>query len=88
MDRALRLKRLDFRSHHRGTKEADLLIGGFFDQCSAHWDDAAIGWFEALVEEEDVNIMAWAIGTQAAPERYAGPLLTRLQQLDYISLAK
>ena len=31
MDRDTRLKRLRFRAWHRGTKEADLMIGGFFD---------------------------------------------------------
>ena len=25
------LKRLHWRAHHRGTREADMLIGGFFD---------------------------------------------------------
>jgi antitoxin CptB len=63
MDRDIRLKRLHFRSHHRGTKEADLLIGGFFDSAHARWDDAEIALFEELIEEQDVDIMAWAIGT-------------------------
>jgi hypothetical protein len=32
--------------------------------------------------------MAWAIGTQAAPERYHGPMLDALKQLDFIKVAK
>lgn len=88
MDRATRLKRLQFRAWHRGTKEADLLVGGFFDRLSAGWDDAAIAWFEALLDEEDVEIMAWAIGTQPAPERYEGPMMQRMQVLDYIPVAR
>ena len=67
MDRETRLKRLRFRAWHRGTKEADLLIGGFFDRHAAGWSDAEIAWFEALLEEQDVDIMAWAIGTQPVP---------------------
>lgn len=88
MDRDTRLRRLRFRAWHRGTKEADLLIGGFFDQFSAGWDEAELAWFEALLEEEDVEIMAWAIGTQVPPERYEGPLMRRMRVLDYIPVAK
>jgi len=88
MDRETRLKRLHFRAWHRGTKEADLLIGGFFDRLSAGWDDQTISWFETLLDEEDVEIMAWAIGTQAPPERYDGPMMQRMQRLDYIPVAR
>jgi antitoxin CptB len=83
-----RLKRLRFRAWHRGTKEADLLIGGFADAHAAGWSEAEIAWFEALLEEEDVDIMAWAIGTQAPPARYDGPLMTAMRKLDYIPVAK
>jgi antitoxin CptB len=84
MDREARLKRLHFRAWHRGTKEADLLIGGFLDRHAQAWNDADLAWFEALLEEQDVDIMAWAIGTQAPPERYQGKLMRDLQTLDYI----
>ncbi|MDN4632873.1 succinate dehydrogenase assembly factor 2 [Sphingomonas sp. PsM26] len=88
MDRDIRLKRLHFRSHHRGTKEADLLIGGFFDSAHARWDDAEIALFEELIEEQDVDIMAWAIGMEPAPERYAGSIVEALKQLNYVPIAK
>jgi antitoxin CptB len=84
MDRDDRLKRLRFRAWHRGTREADFLIGGFFDAHGASWGDSEMGWFEALLEEQDVDIMAWAIGTAPPPERYAGEAMRRLQILDYI----
>lgn len=84
MDREARLKRLHFRAWHRGTKEADLLIGGFLDRHGQGWSDAELLWFETLLEEQDVDIMAWAIGTQAPPERYQGNLMRDLQTLDYI----
>lgn len=88
MNREDRLKRLRFRAWHRGTKEADLLIGGFFDTCGAEWSDVEIDWYETLLDEEDVEIMAWAIGTMPVPERYAGPMMERMQILDYIPVAK
>ncbi|MET4664726.1 succinate dehydrogenase assembly factor 2 [Sphingomonas sp. PvP056] len=88
MDRDIRLKRLHFRSHHRGTKEADLLIGGFFDSAHARWDDAEIALFEELIEEQDVDIMAWAIGMEPAPDRYAGSIVEALKQLNYVPIAR
>ena len=84
MDRSERLKRLRFRSHHRGVREADLMIGGYFDRWHAAWSDAEIDWFEALLEEQDVDIMAWALGTATVPARWRGELMQRLQRLDYI----
>jgi antitoxin CptB len=88
LDREARLKRLHFRAWHRGTKEADLLVGGFCDRYSGAWEEAEIAWFEALLEEEDVEIMAWAIGTAPAPARYQGALMQAMQRLDYIPVAR
>ena len=84
MDREARLKRLRFRAWHRGTREADFMIGGFFDAHGASWEDEEVAWFEALLEEQDVDIMAWAIGTAIPPERYRGEMMGRLRQLNYI----
>ncbi|HEX8643318.1 MAG TPA: succinate dehydrogenase assembly factor 2 [Allosphingosinicella sp.] len=84
MDRDTRLRRLRFRAWHRGVREADLMIGGFFDAQGQSWSEEEAAWFEALLEEQDVDIMAWALGTAAPPERFAGPMMGRLQQLDYI----
>jgi len=88
MDRDIRLKRLHFRAWHRGVKEADLMIGGFFDAHGAGWDDAQIEWFEALLEEQDVDIMAWAMGTQPTPARWDGPMMTALKQLNFVPIQK
>ena len=87
MDRDTRIKRLRFRAWHRGTKEADLLIGGFFDRHHAQWEMAEIDWFEALLEEQDVDIMAWAIGTAPVPEQFAGKMMEQMHALDYIPIA-
>ena len=60
------------------------MIGGFFDANAASFDEEALAWFEALLEEQDADIMAWAIGTAEPPERYRGAMMRRLQQLNYI----
>lgn len=83
-----RLRRLKFRAWHRGTREADYMIGGFFDRYGSTWGEAEIAWFEALLEEEDVDIMAWALGTLAVPDDYAGPLMDALRKLDYVEIPR
>jgi len=87
-DRDIRLKRLKFRAWHRGTKEADLLVGGFFDRHAMHWDETEVAWFEALLDEQDADIIGWAMGTFVVPDRWAGTMMTALQRLDYIPIAK
>lgn len=82
------LKRLHWRAHHRGTKEADLMIGGFFDAHHPAWDQEERAMFSAMLEEQDVDIMAWALGTAEPPERFAGPMIEALQKLDYIRISR
>lgn len=82
------LKRLHWRAHHRGTREADMMIGGFFDAHGASWSVEQCAWFADLLDEQDVDIMAWAIGTQSVPERFAGPEMIAMQQLDYMTIAR
>jgi len=83
-----RLRRIRFRAWHRGTKEADLLIGGFFDRHARDWTGEQADWFEALIEEQDVDIMAWAIGTAPCPARFEGEMMQAMRKLDYIPIAK
>jgi len=82
-----RLSRARFRAWHRGTREADYMIGGFFDRYHADWGEADLAWFEALLEEDDVDVMAWALGTQPVPERFAGAQITAMQKLDYVNIS-
>ena len=62
------------------------MIGGFFDKHHAGWDDAALAWFEALLDEDDVDVMAWALKAQPVPERFVGSQLEALQKLDYVTI--
>ncbi|APL95521.1 succinate dehydrogenase assembly factor 2 [Sphingomonadales bacterium 56] len=86
MDQDQRLKRLEFRAWHRGTREADYLMGGFFDAHAPRWGEAEIAWFERLLEEDDVDIMAWAMDMQPVPQAFDGPLMQAMQVLDYVPL--
>jgi antitoxin CptB len=78
------LKRLAWRAHHRGIREADMLVGGFFDAHHEKWESHECEQFEQMLEEQDVDIIAWAHGTAEPPERFAGPMIEALKKLDYI----
>lgn len=82
------LRALRYRAWHRGTREADMMIGGFFDAYHNSWDAHERALFAALLTETDVDIMAWAIGTGHVPERYQGPMMDAFQRLDFIKVAK
>ena len=82
------LKRLHWRAHHRGTKEADLLLGGFFDAHHASWSADERALFDDMLGEQDVDIMAWAHGTAEPPERFAGPMAEALRKLNYVPVAR
>jgi antitoxin CptB len=84
--RDVRLARMKFRAWHRGTREADYMMGGFFDRYHSEWDEAALAWFEALLDEDDVDVLAWALGTLAVPDQFQSPLMVAFQRIDYVSI--
>ena len=83
-----RLRRLKFRAWHRGTREADYMIGCFFDRYGAGWNEAEVSWFERLLEEEDIDILGWALGTLAIPEEYAGAQMDAFRKLDFVEIPR
>ena len=81
-----RLARARFRAWYRGTREADYTVGGFYDRYHAEWDEADLAWFEALLEEDDADILGWAMGAISPPRKYDGPLLDALKKLDFVTI--
>lgn len=82
------LRALKYRAWHRGTREADMMIGGFFDVHHQEWGAAERAWFAKILNETDVDIMAWTLGTEAAPDRFQGPQMDAFQRLDFIKVFK
>ena len=82
------LRALKWRAWHRGTKEADLMIGGFYDAHHTGWDADETAWFCDLLAEQDVDIMAWGIGTLPVPLRFEGPMMDAFRKLDFIRIAR
>ena len=70
-----RRKRLRFRAWHRGTKEADLLLGPFADASLDSLDEDGLAGFEALLARSDPEIVDWMTGAAEPPD---DPLVARL----------
>ena len=82
------LRALKWRAWHRGTREADMMIGGYYDAHHALWSEVEAAWFADLLAEQDVDIMAWGIGTLPVPERFQGPMMDLFRKLDFIRIAR
>jgi antitoxin CptB len=73
-----RRRRLVFRAMHRGTKEADLMIGGFVARNVAIFTDAELDEIEAVLEHWDVDLADWLSGRRPIPPEADTPMLRRL----------
>lgn len=73
-----RRRRLLFRAEHRGTKEADLLIGGFVRRELAALTEEELDQLEAILDMPDVDLTEWLMGRRAVPEDAQLPLLMRM----------
>ena len=76
---AVRLKRLTMRSWRRGTKEMDLILGPFADARLGDLTTADLDLYEALLEENDQDLMAYVMGQTAPPDAMAGLLAAIVQ---------
>jgi antitoxin CptB len=65
-DADIRRKRLLFRAWHRGTREADLILGSFAEAYLPGFDAAQLDRFEALLECPDAELFDW-INARALP---------------------
>jgi len=63
----IRRKRLLFRSWHRGTKEADLLLGSFAEAQLGGFSVAQLDRYEALLEIDDALLFDWIAGRTVPP---------------------
>src|SRR2546423_9356877 len=66
----IRRKRLLFRSWHRGTREADLILGSFAEMYLAGFDEPRLDDYEALLDCPDADLFDWICGRTAPPSEH------------------
>ncbi len=75
-------KRLLFRSQHRGTKEADILVGRFAEAHIASLSAEEVAQFEMLLQLPDVDLYNWKTGREALPAEHDTPLMRKFLSFD------
>jgi antitoxin CptB len=79
LPRELWLKRLTYRSWHRGCKETDLVLGTYCAQQIESLDDTKLALFEAFLDEDDAEIWAWLTEKTPCPKPEYATLLDALR---------
>jgi antitoxin CptB len=79
MDRAIQRKRLIYRATHRGTKEADTIIGGFVAQNVASMSGDELDQLEDLLNQTDTDVMDWLQDRKPLPTGKMAAVLERLK---------
>ena len=70
-------KRMRMRSWRRGTKEMDLILGPFADARLAGLPQSTLPDYDALLAENDQDLIQWVLGQTPAPPRFA-PLIAEI----------
>jgi antitoxin CptB len=74
-----RRRRLQFRANHRGTRENDLLVGGFVTSRLQSFSLAEIETLEAIMELPDPLLADWLTGRAPIPPEHDGPLIRAMR---------
>ena len=74
-----RRRRLLYRATHRGTQEADLLIGGYVARHVAAMTEAELAATEAVLDHPDPDLADWLTGRRPIPPGADSPLLRRMR---------
>ncbi len=75
---AARRRKLTFRAWHRGTKEMDILLGGFAEARLDAMSEDELDAFEALLNIPDQDFYNMLVKEDAVPPAYDGPMMRDL----------
>jgi antitoxin CptB len=75
---SIKRKQLLYRSWHRGTREADLLLGRFADAHVPGFDADQLDLYDALLDNSDPDLFAWVSGQEPPPPAEESPVLRLL----------
>ncbi|MEZ5647728.1 MAG: succinate dehydrogenase assembly factor 2 [Alphaproteobacteria bacterium] len=82
----LQRKRLIFRANHRGTKEADLLLGRFAERYVPEFTSEQLQQFDHLLTLSDPDIYDWVTGKNPIPSTHNTSVMALLASFRLINL--
>ena len=77
----IRKKRLKFRCWHRGSREADLLLGTFADRYLEDMGPTDVVKLENIVDCDDQVIWDWLTGVAEVPKGISRTMIHDLQSV-------
>lgn len=80
IDAETRIKRLRYRSWHRGWKETDLILGQFADENLEKMSAETLDAYEQLLDENDADIWDWLVGKLPPKHDFYAPILADLKE--------
>lgn len=78
-----RRRRLLFRSWHRGTREADLIMGRFADVHLAAFSDAELDQYEHLLDALETDLLSWMTGVAEVPADHDTAMFRRVRDFHF-----
>lgn len=85
LPRELWLKRLQYRSWHRGCKETDLVLGHYCSHKLDDMDEPHMALFEAFLDEDDADIWNWLTDKVPCQKPEYATLLEEMKQQQLVS---
>ncbi len=67
-----------FRAWHRGTREMDLILGGFADLHISELSETEMDEFEALLDQLDPLLLDWVTSIAPTPDEFNTSLFRRI----------
>jgi antitoxin CptB len=72
-------KKLLFRAMHRGTRELDLIIGGFAQKHLAKFTEQQLTDFEWILDLPETDLGSWLTEQQEVPTALRSPMMDDLK---------
>ena len=79
----VRRRRLLFRSWHRGTREADLIMGRFADVHIAGFSDAELDQYERLLDALEADLLGWMTRVVEVPAEQDTAMFRRVRDFHF-----
>ncbi len=78
-----RRRKLVYRANHRGTKEMDLVLGGFVRKAIGGLSEAELDELEAIIALPDPSLSSWLIGREPVPAEFDTKLMASILSFSY-----
>ncbi len=79
----VRRRRMLFRSWHRGTREADLIMGRFADAHIESFNEAELDQYEHLLDALETDLLSWMTGVAEIPAEHDTAMFRRVRDFHF-----